>query len=71
MLISLAVYRVPQLRPLISHDVTSLGQHLKLKLERWMLVPGQDTSPSVEHSLRLILIADDLIRNGIENAGFR
>ena len=71
MLIILAAYQIPQLRPLIRRDVASLGWHLKLKLERWMLVPGQDVSPSVQHSLRLILIADDLIRNRVENSGFR
>ena len=70
MLIILAAYRIPQLRPLIGRDVASLGPHLRLKLERWMLVPGQDVSPSVQHSLRIILIADDLIRNGVENSGF-
>ena len=71
MLIILAAYRIPQLRSLIRRDVASLGRHLKLKLERWMLVPGQDVSPGVQHSLRLISIADDLIRNGIENSAFR
>ena len=71
MLIILAAHRIPQLRPLIRHDVASLGQHLRLKLERWMSVPGQDVSPSVQHSLRIVLIADDLIRNGVKDSSFR
>lgn len=70
MLIILAAHRIPQLQPLIRRDVASLGQHLRLKLERWVLVPGQDVSPSVQHSLRIVLIADDLIRNRVENSSF-
>ena len=60
MLIILAGYRLQRLRQRTRRDVTSLGQYLKPKLERWVQAPGQPVSLSVEPSLQLIIMADRL-----------
>jgi hypothetical protein len=61
MLILLAAYKLPHLRQRLRPEVTSLGRHLESRLRRWMQVPGQLISPSIEHRLRLIIMTDDLI----------
>jgi hypothetical protein len=70
MLIILAAYRLPRLRQRIKRDVTSLGRHLEPRLKRWMQVPCQPVSPSVEHSLRLIMMTDEFLRREHEGQNF-
>jgi hypothetical protein len=62
MLILLAAYCVPSIRPHIRAEVIDLGQHLERLLARWLWVPGPPVSPSVEQAISWIITADDLIR---------
>ena len=63
MLILLAGYRVPGVKPYIRPEATILGQHLKSLLTRWIAIPGESPSPSVQQAIRWIEIADDLIQS--------
>ncbi|KAA8566472.1 hypothetical protein EYC84_009034 [Monilinia fructicola] len=54
MLILLAASRVPYLRNLLGQDVTNIGSHLQTLIKRWVQIPGDIRSPSIEQSLRMI-----------------
>jgi hypothetical protein len=54
MLILLAASRLPYLRNLISADVLTIGAHLQTLIKRWVHIPGEHLSPSIEQSLRMI-----------------
>ncbi|PQE07905.1 C6 zinc finger domain-containing protein [Rutstroemia sp. NJR-2017a WRK4] len=54
MLILLAASRLPYLRDLISADVLTIGAHLQTLIKRWVYIPGEHLSPSIEQSLRMI-----------------
>jgi len=62
MLILLAAYCVPSIRPYIRPEVLDLGQHLSRLLNRWLWIPGAPVSPSVEQAIQWIATADDLIQ---------
>lgn len=54
MLILLAASRLPYLRNLLGQDVTNIGSHLQTLIKRWVQIPGENRSPSIEQSLRMI-----------------
>ncbi|RAL64640.1 hypothetical protein DID88_001673 [Monilinia fructigena] len=54
MLILLAASRVPYLRNLLGQDVTIIGSHLQTLIKRWVQIPGDNRSPSIDQSLRMI-----------------
>lgn len=53
MLILLAASRIPELKDRLTPRVLQAATHLKL-LERWVYLHGEQSSPSVEQSLRMI-----------------
>ena len=63
MLIILAAYRIAVLKTLIRPEATKLGQHLGGLLKRWITIPGNDLSPSIQQAIHLIEVADKLIKN--------
>lgn len=54
MLVLLAASRLPYLRNLLGQDVTNIGSHLQTLIKRWVQIPGENRSPSIEQSLRMI-----------------
>lgn len=75
MMILLAGYRVPGVKPYIRPEATMLGQHLRSLLTRWAAIPGGGDnsgsgtrSPSVAQAMAWIEIADALIQNEASKA---
>jgi hypothetical protein len=62
MIILLLASRVPSLCESMGSKATTIGKSLTQLLEPWMLCPGgNQMSPSVQQSLRMIANADELI----------
>jgi hypothetical protein len=62
MLMLLAAYRTPCLRELLDERVFSIGHRLQNLIGRWLHVPGQSISPSVEKALHIIITVDNLLQ---------
>ncbi|KAF9894145.1 hypothetical protein FE257_009118 [Aspergillus nanangensis] len=54
MLITLAASRLTTLRECLSPEVLDMGPHITSLLTEWMHIPGQEVSPSVLQSVKLI-----------------
>ncbi|KAJ6118997.1 hypothetical protein N7471_013617 [Penicillium samsonianum] len=61
-LITLAASRVHSLRQLISHQVIEIGPHINDLITRWMYIPGDEVSPSVLESTKLIANVSALLK---------
>lgn len=62
MLMLLAAYRTPSLRELLDERVFSIGYRLQNLIGRWLHVPGQSVSPSVEWALHIIVTVDSILQ---------
>lgn len=62
MLMLLAAYQTPGLRDLLDERVFSIGHRLEKLIERWLNVPGQAVSPSVERALHIIVTVDSILQ---------
>ncbi|KAK5460875.1 hypothetical protein LTS15_002938 [Exophiala xenobiotica] len=62
MLVLLAGCRVPRVKQHIPPEVTILGPHLQNLLCKWITVPGDAPSPSVQQAIRWIEVTDELIQ---------
>lgn len=62
MLVLLAGCRVPGVKQHIRSGVTILGPHLQSLLSKWITVPGEVPSPSVQQAIRWIEVTDELIQ---------
>jgi hypothetical protein len=63
MLMLLAAYQTPCLRDLLDERVFSIGRRLQLLVGRWLHIPGQSASPSVELALRIIATVDSILQD--------
>ncbi|KAJ5741827.1 hypothetical protein N7533_011236 [Penicillium manginii] len=61
-LITLAASRVHSLRQLISHQVIEIGPHINDLITHWMYIPGDEVSPSVLESTKLIANVSALLK---------
>ncbi|KAJ5379537.1 hypothetical protein N7509_012656 [Penicillium cosmopolitanum] len=61
-LITLAASRVHFLRQLITQKVIEIGPHINGLITRWMYIPGDEVSPSVLESTKLIANVSALLK---------
>lgn len=69
MLLLLAASRIPELKDRLYPRVLRTGPHLSNLLGPWPQLHGEQISPSVEQSLRMISDIDELLQKEFWAAG--